>query len=159
MADLNTWTGTGRLGADPKKHNGNTPCCSFNLAISGFNDTTTWVRCVLWGNIVDTAMKYLKKGYKVGLSGRLQENSWTDDQGNERKAIELHARDMALLEPKKDGQQQGQNGGQRQQGGNQPRPAQQGGQRQNPQQSQAQKGWHRDQGDQAGPNDDSEWNF
>jgi single-strand DNA-binding protein len=44
--------------------------------------------------------KYLKKGDKVYIEGRLKTRKWTDDQGNDRYSTEIQCTDFTFLTPK-----------------------------------------------------------
>ncbi len=58
----------------------------------------------LWGPMADVAGQYVKPGSQVFVSGRLQTDSWEDEQsGEKRSKTKITALDMILLDPK-DGQ-------------------------------------------------------
>ena len=44
--------------------------------------------------------KYLKKGDKVYIEGRIKTRKWTDDTGNDRYSTEIHCVDFTFLTPK-----------------------------------------------------------
>jgi len=43
------------------------------------------------------AEKYLKKGYKVYVEGKLKKRSWQDKEGNTRYTIEVIAEELNIL--------------------------------------------------------------
>ena len=47
--------------------------------------------------------KYLKKGDKVYIEGRLKTRKWQDDQGKDRYTTEIQCTDFTFLTPKSDG--------------------------------------------------------
>lgn len=128
MADLNNFSCTGRLGGDPelRETNGGKKVATFSVAISGFNEETTWLRAKVWDKTAETAKRFLKKGHRVGLAGRLVENRYQDREGIDRRQMELIVNSLTLLEPKsEESQQQQRGGGQRQQQPNRRPPQQQ----------------------------------
>ncbi|RLD27275.1 MAG: single-stranded DNA-binding protein, partial [Bacteroidetes bacterium] len=44
--------------------------------------------------------KYLKKGDKVYIEGRIKTRKWQDDQGNDRYSTEIQCTDFTFLTPK-----------------------------------------------------------
>ena len=73
-----------------------------------YNNKTTWERVTNteWHNIIvrnkgaEVCEKYLKKGDKVYIEGRLKTRKWTDDQGNDRYSTEIQCTDFTFLTPK-----------------------------------------------------------
>ncbi len=58
----------------------------------------------LWGSMADIAGQYVKPGAQVFVSGRLQTDSWEDQESAEKRSkTKVVALDMILLDPK-DGQ-------------------------------------------------------
>ncbi|MDD3896340.1 MAG: single-stranded DNA-binding protein [Candidatus Peribacteraceae bacterium] len=58
----------------------------------------------VWGSMADIAGQYIKPGAQVFIGGRLQTDSWEDEQsGEKRSKTKIVAMDMILLDPK-DGQ-------------------------------------------------------
>lgn len=58
----------------------------------------------LWGPMADIAGQYVRPGGQLFISGRLQTDSWQDEQSNEtRSKTKIVGLDMILLDPK-DGQ-------------------------------------------------------
>lgn len=69
-----------------------------HLEGKGFHTVT------VWGSMADIAGQYLRAGGQVFLSGRLQTDSWEDEQSKEKRSkTKIVAMDMILLDPK-DGQ-------------------------------------------------------
>lgn len=102
MADLNVWSGTGRLGSDPEKRaTGNgTKVAGFSLAVSGRNkDDTTWLRCSAYGKLAEIIAEYAQKGRQVAISGALQVREWDDRDGNKRTSVEINVSSFCLVGP------------------------------------------------------------
>jgi single-strand DNA-binding protein len=102
----------GNLGADPEVRSTSTGSrvANFSVATSrrwtGQNgeqqEKTEWHRIVLWNNskgsgLADIAEKFLKKGDKVYLEGRIEYRSWQDREGQTRYTTEVIGTDMILL--------------------------------------------------------------
>ena len=47
--------------------------------------------------LVDVAHKYLKKGHKVYLEGRIKTKKWQDQSGNDRYSTEIQVNQMTML--------------------------------------------------------------
>lgn len=60
---------------------------------------TDFFNVVAWRNIADNCDKYLSKGKKVGVVGRLQSRNYEDKDGNKRYVIEVMADEVEFLTP------------------------------------------------------------
>lgn len=96
----------GNLGSDPEVKNttsGKT-VASFSLATSErFKDktgetksVTDWHNVILWGNLAEIAGKYLKKGSKIYLEGRIKTRSWEKD-GVKKYITEIVGDNLTML--------------------------------------------------------------
>ena len=54
--------------------------------------------------LVDVAHKYLKKGHKVYLEGRIKTRKWQDQTGADRYTTEIQANQMTMLTSRADGE-------------------------------------------------------
>ena len=101
----------GRLGRDPESRftqSGKT-VVNFSIACSekrGGEEYTEWVNIVVWDKLGEICAQYLQKGSLVYISGRMQTRKWQDQRGTDRYTTEIVAREMKMLDGKKDGQQQ-----------------------------------------------------
>jgi len=85
---LNSFSGIGRLGADPVVTNeAGTMTASFNIGINEFfksNDElqkkTHWIACICFGRLAEIAGEFLRKGSQIAVRGPLK--SYTDDHSN-----------------------------------------------------------------------------
>ncbi|WP_299217710.1 single-stranded DNA-binding protein [uncultured Dokdonia sp.] len=66
---------------------------------------TEWHNIVVRNKAAEICEKYLKKGDKVYIEGRLKTRKWTDDKGMERYSTEIQCIDFTFLTPKGEGQQ------------------------------------------------------
>lgn len=115
MQDINSVTLVGRLTADPelRQLNSGTSLCSMRIAFNtskrdgdGWADVSNFVNVTVWGNHGETCAKYLSKGKRVALQGRLQYREWTTDGGATRNTIEIVAERVQFIEPGQSGQSQ-----------------------------------------------------
>jgi single-strand DNA-binding protein len=71
---------------------------------AGSDQTQTKVEfhnLVFWGKIVQVVEKYLSKGDKVYVEGRLQTKTWEDDKKIKHYKTEVIVKDMVMLGGKK----------------------------------------------------------
>jgi len=99
----------GNLGADPDVRT--TPSgqmvATLSIATSEtFNnregqrqEKTEWHRVQVWGKLAELAQRYLGKGRKVFVEGRIQTRSWDDQQtGQKRYSTEIVANNLVFLD-------------------------------------------------------------
>jgi single-strand DNA-binding protein len=99
----------GNLGRDPEltMTSEGTPVVKFSLAVSRTftvrgekKDETEWFNIVAWSKLAEICEKYLHKGSKVYIEGRLTQRKYTDREGAQRTAVEVIANDMKMLDSK-----------------------------------------------------------
>ena len=101
----------GNLGKDPeiRRLESGVIVASFTLATSEtYTDKSTcerkeitdWHDIVMWRGLAEVAEKYLKKGMKIYLEGKLKKKSWQDKEGNVRYSTEIIADEMTILSAK-----------------------------------------------------------
>ncbi|MEP2936257.1 MAG: single-stranded DNA-binding protein [Gilvibacter sp.] len=61
---------------------------------------TEWHNIVVRNKAAEICEKYLKKGDKVYIEGRLKTRKWQDDSGNDRYSTEIQCTDFTFLTPK-----------------------------------------------------------
>ncbi len=109
MAGVNKVILIGNLGADPEiRHLQNgVSVANFRIATSEtFKDRQTgerreqteWHNVVAWRGLAEITEKFLKKGSKVYVEGKLRTRQWQDKDGNTRYTTEIQADDMTLLD-------------------------------------------------------------
>jgi len=64
---------------------------------------TDWHTIVVRNKAAEICEKYLKKGDKVYIEGRIKNRQWQDEAGNTRYSTEIHANDFTFLTPKGEG--------------------------------------------------------
>ncbi len=112
----------GNLGDDVKMHYFEGGGCvgRFPLATSETymsKQTNERITNTEWHNIVvrnkgaEICEKYLSKGDKVYIEGRLKTRKWTDDKGNDRYSTEIQCTDFTFLTTKKESESNAANSG------------------------------------------------
>ncbi len=69
-------------------------------------NNTEWHTIVVRNKAAEICEKYLKKGDKVYIEGRLKTRKWQDDQGKDRYNTEIHCTEFTFLTPKNESQNQ-----------------------------------------------------
>ena len=109
MAGVNKVILIGNLGADPEvRHLQNgAAVANFRIATSEtYKDKTTgekreqteWHSIVAWRGLAEITEKYVRKGSKVYIEGKLRTRKWQDKDGVERYTTEIHADEMNMLD-------------------------------------------------------------
>jgi single-strand DNA-binding protein len=108
---LNKVTLIGNLGNDPevRSTSGGNRVATFSLATSrSWNDAsgskqekTEWHRCVVWNTkssqLADIVERYVKKGDKLYVEGRIEYRQWQDKEGQTRYSTEINVRELIML--------------------------------------------------------------
>ena len=87
---LNKFLGIGNLTGDPevKKVGEDKKVCKFCIAINNrVNDSVTFIDVETWNKSADNCSRFLSKGRKVLVEGRLQLNKWQSKSGENRSKI------------------------------------------------------------------------
>lgn len=97
----------GNLGKDPEvRHLENgAVVANFTLATSeSYTDkngnrveNTDWHDIVVWRGLAEVVEKYVRKGHKVYIEGKLKKRSWQDKEGNTRYTTEVVAEELTML--------------------------------------------------------------
>lgn len=105
---LNVGIIQGRICAEPElRHTQNDiAVCSFTIANdqgSGEKKKTSFIDVVAWRGTAELVCKWFHKGSAIIVQGSIQTRSYTDKEGNKRKAFEIVADNVHFVEGKKDG--------------------------------------------------------
>lgn len=109
---LNHITIMGRLTRDPEMRStqSGVAVASFTLAVDrdfggrdGAEKQTDFIDCTAWRHTAEFVSKYFSKGRMAVVSGRLQIDNYTDNDGNKRKAAKVIADNIYFGDSKKDG--------------------------------------------------------
>ena len=82
-----------------------TQVCSFSVAVnrsykdnSGSNvENVSFFDCSAWGKQGETIAQYVKKGSGILVSGRLEQRSWEDKEGQKRSRVEIVVEDFNFI--------------------------------------------------------------
>ena len=118
MASVNKVILVGRLGKDPEIRSipSGTTVAKFSLATddrytdkSGEKqERTEWHNIVAWGKLAEICGQYLRKGKLVYIEGSIRTDSWEDkESGQKRYRTEIVAREMKMLDRKRDSDEGG----------------------------------------------------
>lgn len=109
MAGVNKVILIGNLGADPEvRHLQNgAAVANFRVATTETykdrqtgekREQTEWHSIVAWRGLAEITERYLRKGSKVYVEGKLRTRKWQDKDGIERYTTEIHADEMKMLD-------------------------------------------------------------
>ncbi len=100
----------GNLGKDPELQvtSEGIPYTRFSLAVNRVyksatgerKEETEWFQIVAWRSLAELIERYLHKGSKAYVEGRLTQRKYTDREGVQRTAVEVIANDVQFLESK-----------------------------------------------------------
>jgi len=63
-------------------------------------ERTEWHNIVLWRGLAETAEKYVHKGDKLYIEGKIRSRSYDDQNGIKRYIVEIFADNMEMLTPR-----------------------------------------------------------
>ncbi|WP_419942165.1 single-stranded DNA-binding protein [Candidatus Palauibacter sp.] len=104
---LNKATLIGNLGADPevRSTNAGTRVATLSVATSRrwtsrageAQEKTEWHRVVCWDKLAEICERYLSKGDRVYVEGRIEYRQWEGQDGQTRYTTEIRALEMIML--------------------------------------------------------------
>ena len=99
----------GNVGKDPEVRHLDRNMAVANLAVAATADSytlqngtqvperTEWHNVVLWGGLADVAEKYVRKGDKLYIEGKIRTTTYEDQTGIRRYRTEILAENMEML--------------------------------------------------------------
>ena len=107
---INRVIATGNLTRDPELRTtvSGTPVMGFGIAINDrrknsqtgeWEDYPNFVDCTVFGNRADALSKFLRKGMKIAIEGKLRWSQWEKD-GQKRSKIELIVDEVEVMTAK-----------------------------------------------------------
>ena len=72
--------------------------CIANNEGYGENKKTTFFNCTLWGKSAENLNRFLVKGQKVLITGKVEINDYKDKEGVERKIIDINVDSFGGIE-------------------------------------------------------------
>ncbi|MCR9065440.1 MAG: single-stranded DNA-binding protein [Cytophagales bacterium] len=107
MAGLNKVLLIGNVGGDPEIRTlpSGAKVANFSLATSesytdrsGQKQTQTeWHRIEIWEGLANVVEQYVKKGDPLYIEGKIRNEKWTDQNGQERTGVRIRALSMQML--------------------------------------------------------------
>lgn len=93
----------GRLTADPelRQTQSGITMCKFSIAVDrpvrqGEEKKADFFDCVAWKNTAEFISRYFSKGKLIHIDGRLQKDSWTDQNGQKRYNVVVVAENVTF---------------------------------------------------------------
>lgn len=111
---------TGNLTRDPELRStaSGTAVLQFSMAVNDrvkegneWKDRPNYFDCTMFGSRAESLARFLSKGSKIAVQGKLHWSQWEKD-GQKRSKVEIYPDTIELLSPKKDGSQPYQSGSQ-----------------------------------------------
>lgn len=114
---INRVTITGNLTRDPELQatQGGTRVLRMGVAVNDrwrnpqtdqWEDRPNYIDCVMFGNRAQSISRFLTKGTKVAVEGRLRWSQWQDrETGKNRSKVEVVVDDLEFMSPRQDGPQ------------------------------------------------------
>lgn len=78
---------------------------TFSLAVDNGKDKngeniTLFINCIAFDKTAEVISKYVGKGHKLGIMGRLNQRTYTNKENNQVTTYEVSVSSVELLEPK-----------------------------------------------------------
>ena len=110
---MNIFTAIGRITKDPEirylqRAKGSVAYGNYTLAVDrpkskDAEPVTDFLYCKVVGKTAEFAEKYLRKGMKIAINGRVQVDNYTDKDGNKRSTTYIHVLQHEFCESKNSG--------------------------------------------------------
>jgi single-strand DNA-binding protein len=98
----------GNLGRDPEMRYtpSGRPVTAFSLAVNRswttadgeHREEPEWFNVVAWGDLAERCNKFLRKGERIYIEGRLQTRSWQSADGQKHSRTEVVASELLMLD-------------------------------------------------------------
>lgn len=82
--------------------NGEFSIANFSVAVDRNRDETDFISCKAIGWSADFIEKYISKGTRIGISGRIQLDVWTDKDGNKHYSTYVFVERVFFADGKKE---------------------------------------------------------
>ena len=99
---MNTVILLGRLIADPdiRSTRDGKAVASFTLAVDRYKEGADFIRCQAWEKRADFCEKYLRKGTKIAIRGRIRTGDYTDKDGKKVYTTDVVIEDIEFAQTK-----------------------------------------------------------
>ena len=81
--------------------------CRFSIAVKDGVDKdgeslTQFIPCIAWNNLAEVITDYTKKGDRIALEGKINIQSYEDEDGENRKSFQVVVNKVHLVETKEE---------------------------------------------------------
>lgn len=88
--------------------------CRFSIAVKDGVDKdgeslTQFIPCIAWNNLAEVITDYVKKGDRLALEGKINIQSYEDEEGENRKSFQIIVNKVHLVETKEESKDSKQN--------------------------------------------------
>lgn len=104
---------SGNLTREPElRMAGTTPLLQLGIAVNErrknnstgeWEDVPNFFDVLVWGQRGESLARFVKKGSKVAVSGRLRWSQWTNNEGQKRSKVEIVADEVDVMSPRDSG--------------------------------------------------------
>lgn len=84
------------------RNTGESAVVNIRMAHDAGKDKTVWIDVAVWGVTAENTVKFLKKGDKITVAGKLQQRQYTNKDGANVTVTEIRAFDVQWPEAQKD---------------------------------------------------------
>lgn len=71
----------------------------------GDNKKSFFFNVIVWKDLAERCNQYLSKGKKVGITGKLTQRAWDNQEGKRQSVVEIQAFNVQFLSPKNENAQ------------------------------------------------------
>jgi single-strand DNA-binding protein len=102
--DTNLTIKSGRLTANPQLRYSpeGKAKCEFSIACNSSDTKVNFFNCVAWEKGAEIINEYMKKGSKILVIGRDEQNRWDDDQGKKQVRSTIQVKEFEFMGGKRD---------------------------------------------------------
>ena len=81
--------------------------CRFSIAVKDGVDKdgeslTQFIPCIAWNNLAEVLVNYCGKGERIAVEGKINIQSYEDEDGENRKSFQVVVNKIHLIETKED---------------------------------------------------------
>lgn len=105
MSDINRITLIGNVGQDPeyKYFESGAMSAKFSIAVKRWDgknkeDVTDWFNVKTFSKLSE----HITKGKRIAVDGKLQTDTWTTEEGENKKSVYIFAENLQILTPKEE---------------------------------------------------------
>lgn len=97
---INTVVLTGRITKDVelRRTTSGKTCTSFTLAVNRNKQETDFINCVAWNQVAELLERYTRKGFQIGVEGRIQTRNYDDRNGKKVYITEVLVNSISFLD-------------------------------------------------------------